>query len=242
MADNLQNFISSVRNIGIARTNRYEAQIFFPGNTSSDNLLRLFCTRVNIPDISVDTAEILIYGEQRVIPYRPRYGIASLSFYMDNDFKIKKTFDDWMSKVTHPTGRTMGYYNNFIGYVLINVLPVSEDQKSYSITLQEAYPKSLENIGLDSSSKGPMVFNLTLNYKYYILGPAKGVAETNDTTSNNDNLAENTGTGIPIATDWGPDKTWATPATSGFSSDNGDSILQIDVGGSNPGDYKFLPY
>lgn len=196
MPDNLTTFTSLVRNIGVARTNRYEVLLPKKLTGSDDDLIRLYCTRVNIPDVSLDTAEISIYGEQRTVPYRPRYGPATLSFYMDIDFKIKTAFDNWMALVSNPYGRTLGYYNDFVGSIEINVLPVSEDAKSYTVFLEEAYPKSFEGIMMDSSSKGPMLFTSVINYKYYRLGNAKPPGgELNIFL--NDPLATNTYTGIP---------------------------------------------
>lgn len=214
MADTLYSFTSHVRKIGIARTNRYEVLIHLNPKTGSSfalsstkDLLRLFCTRVNIPDISVDTSELSIFGEQRIIPYRPRFGPASLSFYMDNDFAIKKFFDDWISEVSHPTNRMMGYHSSYAAQIDINVLPVDEISSSYSLTLLEAYPKSIENISLDSSSKGPLIFTVTLNYKNYLLGEEKGTGKI--TVLPNDPASVNTSTGIPA--DYNDQINWQLP-------------------------------
>lgn len=177
MADTLANFTSYVRNRGIARTNRYEVDITFPTEVipADRNLIRLFCTRINLPSVSFDTAEIATFGEQRTIPYRPRYSQATLSFYVDNNFDVKRAFDEWLNLISSPSTRVMSYYADYARKCSINiaVFDVAEDQVRYEVRLEEVYPKSIESIQLDSSSRGPMIFTAVFNYRYCLLDPGK---------------------------------------------------------------------
>ena len=92
----LQEFISHVKNSGLARNNRFSVNIGFPASVTSSYTYRLtsiFCESASIPGYNIATQPHRIFGESREVPYQPMYDPVSLTFLLDTDFTIKTAFE-----------------------------------------------------------------------------------------------------------------------------------------------------
>jgi hypothetical protein len=170
----LSEFIAEVQTTGIARANRFEATIRFPdalqvAGVLIDKRLRLFCSKVNIPTISYMTFESNTHGETRTAPYQKKFDPISLTFYMDQDFKIKKIFDSWMSYCFDSVTRVARYYDEYAKPCKIDleVYNVDELIPPYVISFREVYPKAVQEIPLDAGRQDALTLNVVFNYKYY---------------------------------------------------------------------------
>ena len=177
----LREFIGEVHSAGIARSNRYEATIKFPDKIQSvANLiqprLRLYCSKVNIPTISYMTWESQIYGETRSAIYQKKFDPISLTFYMDQDFGIKKIMDAWMSYCFDSKTRIARYYEEYAMQCRIDleVYNVDELIPPYVITFREVYPKAVQEIQLDAGRQDALTLNVAFNYKYYMVNGVDG--------------------------------------------------------------------
>jgi len=195
MAENisrpLSDFIALVKRNGIARTNRFTVNItppavlsLYPPEGQSLRDMTLLCDATQLPGINISTTQARIFGEFREMPYEKLYDQLTLSFYVDSNLNIKKFFDDWQNSIqkTDVNGnRTMEYYDRYTSIIQIGVQDVSEEL-IYTCTLYEAYPKTVNAIALDYSSKEAMKLSVSFIYKYWANKEKRVVADTSPTS------------------------------------------------------------
>lgn len=168
----IQDFIAEVRTRGLARTNRYEVNIPFPSNnewnTTSENaqLTNLFCESVQVPGLNISTQPTRIYGEAREMPYERTFEPIQMMFYVDAAMQVKTAFDRWLAMIIHPQTRTIGYYNDYVRDITINILTV-DDETPMTIKLFEAYPKMVGSVQMSHESKDVFKLPVTFQYKYW---------------------------------------------------------------------------
>lgn len=188
----LNEFISKVKNTGLAKTNRYRVTIATPslmtGFMNSGRLITLFCESTSLPGLIIRTTEQRIMGEMREFPYIKQYDNITLSFYIDNNFEVKGFFDNWLNSVSNTQNKITSYYKDYIApTVLIEVLPMDSEVSTYSITLHEAYPKGISAIQLSADSRDIAKIGVSLNYKYYTtshVASTKSMSSIGGTLSN----------------------------------------------------------
>jgi hypothetical protein len=141
-------------------------------NTSnySDNDFRkmhLFCESAQIPGLNINTAQIRTFGEVREMPYEFNYDPVQFSFYVDGDMIIKGLFDEWIKNIQIGKTRNFQYYNYYISdQVKINIENM-QDEEIHTVTLYEAYPKSISSIQVGYDQKDVMKMTVNLMYKYW---------------------------------------------------------------------------
>ena len=188
----LNEFISKIKNTGLAKTNRYRVTIATPtlmtGFMNSGRLITLFCESTSLPGQVISTIEQRIMGETRKFPYSKFYDNITLSFYIDNNFEVKGFFDNWLNSVSNTQNKITSYYKDYIApTVLIEVLPMDSEVSTYSITLHEAYPKGISPIQLSADSRDIAKIGVSLNYKYYTtshVASTKSMSSISGTLSN----------------------------------------------------------
>mgnify|MGYP003337611426 FL=1 len=119
----LNNFISQIKKEGLARTSRFNVIITPPkgsliSTTGFDNnRLILLCDKFDIPNLSLATNDIQMYGEVRSMPYQKIFDKVNMSFYVDTDMNVKKFFDIWAQLIINPTSRFQSYYDQYVTQV-----------------------------------------------------------------------------------------------------------------------------
>ena len=170
----LNNFISQIKKEGLARTSRFNVIITPPDksliSTSTagfdNNRLILLCDKFDIPNLSLATNDIQMYGEVRSMPYQKIFDKVNMSFYVDTDMNVKKFFDKWAQLIINPTSRFQSYYDQYITQVDVIINDVAE-KAVYRVSLHECYPTMIGGINLDYANKDVMKLNVTMTYKYY---------------------------------------------------------------------------
>jgi hypothetical protein len=168
----INRFISEIKNGGVARHNRFAVLFTPPTGVNPDALQKvlLFCDTVQLPGVNYSTVQNRTFGEFRETPYERLYDNLAMTFYVDNDMKIKALFDDWINTVQNPNTRTFNYYNNYISNMTIEIQDLS-DKTRYRMTLFECYPKNIGSIQLDAANKDVMKLQVTMQYKYFTTTP-----------------------------------------------------------------------
>lgn len=164
----LDEFIASIKNGGLSRTNRYSVNIAKPF-VMDDYVYRqimLFCDQTQLPGVNYSTIQNRSFGEFREVPYEKLYGDVNLSFYVDKDLYVKDFFDRWINNIQSNESRTFNYYDQYTTTMSVDVQDLT-DKSKYRVTLYECYPKTLSPIQLDYSSKDVMKMSVTLQYKYW---------------------------------------------------------------------------
>jgi len=168
----INRFISEIRSSGLARHNRFAVLFTPPAGVNPDALQKvlLFCDSVQLPGVNFSTVQNRTFGEFRETPYEKLYDNLSMTFYVDNDMKVKALFDDWIDTIQNPMTRTFNYYNNYISNMTIEIQDLN-DKTRYRMTLWECYPKNIGTIQLDASNKEVMKVQVTMQYKYWSAVP-----------------------------------------------------------------------
>lgn len=164
----LKDFISEVKRGAIARNNRY-AVIFTPPakvNPAALQKVLLFCDQIQLPGVNYSTVQNRTFGEFRETPYEKLYDNLTMSFYVDNDMKVKALFDEWIASIQDPTTRKFSYYNDYISNMQIEIQDL-KNKTRYEMTLWECYPKNIGSIQLDYANKDFMKMQVTMQYKYW---------------------------------------------------------------------------
>lgn len=169
MSGKLNEFISQVKNFGMARTNRYSVILSPPQKVTSFSGLRqilLYCDQVQLPGINLATTQNRTFGEFREVPYEKLYGDIQMSFYVDTNLYVKSFFDEWFNLIQSPNSRTFQYYNDYIADMEIRVEDL-QNEAVYLVNAYECYPKTVSPIQMDYAGKDVMKLQVTMQYKYW---------------------------------------------------------------------------
>lgn len=168
----LEEFISHIKTVGLARSNRYIVEISTPnvllGNQEAMHTLKeipIICDAVSLPSMNIDSQPHRIFGESREMPYGVSYQPINLSFHVDAEFKVKKLFDDWMDGIIDPVSRSIAYYTDYLSRITLTMIDIQEDKEKYKIELIEAWPKATGDIYLSSESREIMKLPVIFQYK-----------------------------------------------------------------------------
>jgi hypothetical protein len=180
----ITDFLSLVRQKGLARTEKFSVQISRSGGNilSSERDISLLCESVAIPkyDIGTKVARINNLNIQRPSTVEFGGGAAGegaiLVFFMDSDWATKRYFDDWMNSIVD-RNRLVGEYIKSIGTIDINAIhegPLTasdtttyEEHTRYSVKLVEAFPIHMRVTEMAHSAIGIHRLTVTFAYKYW---------------------------------------------------------------------------
>jgi hypothetical protein len=164
----LKDFIAEIKKGALARNNRY-AVIFTPPSRINSGALQkvlLFCDQIQLPGVNYSTVQNRTFGEFRETPYEKLFDNLSMSFYVDNEMKVKALFDEWIGSIQDPITRKFSYYDEYISEMKIEIQDL-QNKTRYEMTLYECYPKNIGSIQLDYANKDFMKLQVTMQYKYW---------------------------------------------------------------------------
>lgn len=164
---------------GFSRTNRYAVYFDNPSvmiNTSNLPMILMFCDRIDLPGLNLNTTQIREYGEIREMPYEFNYDPIPMSFYVDTDMMVKTYFDRWIKSVQNPTNRNFNYYKDYTcGKMSIEVQDLNDNTK-YKVELFDAYPKTLFPVSMGYENKEIMRMQVVMAYRYWRSAPMNSQA------------------------------------------------------------------
>lgn len=177
----IQTFLSEVQKRNIARTEKYQVNIFGPGvNPSVEPDLTLFCEEVSIPGLNIGTRTVRLHNLNVQRPSTIDYmgESASFTFLMPGDWTIRKYFDAWMNKIVN-RNREVNDYLNIIGRIEVNAIhegtlgtsvPVQQEFEQhirYGVVIEEAFPKGMNVIPMSYSNPGFVRLQMNFAFKYW---------------------------------------------------------------------------
>ena len=158
---------------GFAKGNRYN--VTFAGlpaglDVGVNENLQYLCESVSLPTKGIASNAHDVYGPPREIPYRETFTEAALSFIVDDNFTIKRFFDQWQEKIINVETGNVNYWNNFVATINITILTndastFDTTANSYRIELREAYPSAVGEIAL-GHTQGGEILRLSVTFKY----------------------------------------------------------------------------
>jgi hypothetical protein len=168
----IDNFLTEVRDRGVARPNRFEVTFPLPSGLSNsdevpDNrLVCLFCESANLPSKTIGVKNQKIYGPSYPRPFNSEYGdTVSMTFLVDSEMDVKGFFDAWMNIIVDPYQYFVYYPDNYTVPITISQLD-EEDNKTYSVTLEDAFPRNIALMDLSQSSQNSAhKLNVTFTYR-----------------------------------------------------------------------------
>ena len=152
----LHDFKSSFKG-DLAKVNRFDVEIPLPltlltyVKTARNLLYR--CEVANLPGRTLATMEQKTYGPVEKYPYLSTYNDMDLTFIVDDDMSQKTLFDGWINFINPSYNNNMRYKENYATTLTINQYDVS-NEKTYSVSLMDAYPISMNQLDLDWNGDG----------------------------------------------------------------------------------------
>ena len=166
----LSQFKSSFRN-DLARQNKFAVFISIPqsiakNNTQTTRTLAFRCEVAQLPGRTFATTEQKTYGPVEKHPYLTTYTDIDLTLIVEDKMEQKKLFDSWLDMVNPTSTNDFKYRRDYETAITINQYNVS-GVLSYSATLYEAYPISMNQLDLDWSSEGYHKLVVTFAYTFW---------------------------------------------------------------------------
>jgi hypothetical protein len=153
---------------GFARTNFFAVTFNGPASITPDPVIvNALCESAQLPGRSISTFE---HGMIRHAIKRP-YGYinddVTLTFYVTNDFYIKKLWEAWLNTVVNDVNDKIGYRDDYAQDIVISVLNLNHNE-IHQVTLTKAYPITINAIELNNGSENELMrLTVTLTYEDY---------------------------------------------------------------------------
>lgn len=171
---NLSKFIGAVRSDSLARVNRFEVLINPPKNMIDTNranagAVSLYCEMSSLPPFNVSTKSFKIFGPTYQRPFGAEFGGEgiAMTFHVDREMKVKKFFDNWASIVVDPSSGLVGYQDEYTSTIVLRQLD-EQDNVTYEIELEEAFPRSINPLELNNSAQNQTHrLNVLFAYRYW---------------------------------------------------------------------------
>lgn len=159
---------SVARHRGYAKANRFSVNIF-PAVTTGirgiTNELNLYADSVSIPGKQIGSYDYALNSLMNIVKHPQGYTLedVEITFNLTNTYFIKRLFDNWQKAIIDDK-YMLHYPDNYEATILINQL----DEKNrfvYGVKLLQAYPITINNIGLSNESTNT-ISKLSVTFTY----------------------------------------------------------------------------
>jgi hypothetical protein len=167
LAPTLTEFITQVRDRNVARPTMYYVEIMPPGPAlTSNKLVSMWCHAAHTPQISLSTNENFIEaGVRRKYAYDIDYQHLVLNFYIDQNYEVKRFFDDWRAKIV-PYHRRFNYPDSYTAESLNLYLIDAAGVAVYKYEYKRVFPKTIQSVELSyTPSTGPSTFSVEFAFE-----------------------------------------------------------------------------
>lgn len=188
-APTLSQFTAELRNRNISRPNLYYIEMVMPpllmnnrGKSELD-LVSMWCHTAMTPQTTILTKDDHTEaGTRRKYAYDQDYQNLTLSFYIDQDFKVKEFFDQWKSIIV-PQKRNFGYPNDYTADTLNLYIINQEDKATYKYEYSRIFPKSIGSVDLSYASGNTLsTFAVDFVFEEFTATSLSGIEVVNSTS------------------------------------------------------------
>ena len=141
---------------GLGLTDKQKTRTHSEGKyPTQENILDLFCSKVSIPEKSINFTSMRHYGTHFPYPQSVSYGTLSTTFYCDGSMHIKNFFDAWQKLIYNDITGNFNYYEEYISEFDIytrTTLPV-RSRSGLGVVTTKSTPKDEKNWIQKSSAK-----------------------------------------------------------------------------------------
>lgn len=176
----IQEFLSLVRNKNLARTEKFQVNVYGPNidATVEKDYLSLLCEEATIPGLTIGTRTVRLHNLNIQRPSTIDYmgDNAQFTFLVDGGWTVRKYFDSWMEKIIGET-REVNEYINIIGRIEVNAIHEGtlgntventqefEQHVRYGVVLEQAFPKSINVMPVSYANSGLHRLQVTFAFK-----------------------------------------------------------------------------
>lgn len=138
----LQEFISRVRSVDLARPNKYAVKILNPP-VGRAAYIEYMAESVSFPGQNLRAStDLLRYGPQREVAHAMTYGPFSITFMCTTGMPEKLWFEAWQDFMVNKNTWEAKFYENYVAEMQLIALDRKEND-SYICTVYEAFPKTI---------------------------------------------------------------------------------------------------
>ena len=150
---NINDFLASFKT-DVARPNRFDVMIPIPVQLmayyGTAKNLTFRCENAELPSVTYETFEQKIYGPTEKYPHQKNYNESTFTFMVSDDMSEKVFFDAWMELINPSSTYDFPYKMDYVTEITVNQYDV-KGNISYSISLDDAFPISVNQLDLDWS-------------------------------------------------------------------------------------------
>lgn len=150
---NINDFLASFKT-DVARPNRFDVMIPIPVQLmayyGTAKNLTFRCETAELPSVTYETFEQKIYGPTEKYPHQKNYNESTFTFMVSDDMSEKVFFDAWMELINPSSTYDFPYKMDYVTEITVNQYDVNGNV-SYSISLDDAFPISVNQLDLDWS-------------------------------------------------------------------------------------------
>lgn len=168
-APTLSQFTSQLRSRNVSKPNLYYIEMVPPPQLKNNNneidLIAMWCHTAMTPQTTILTRDDHTEaGTRRKYAYDQDYQNLTLSFYIDQDFKVKEFFDKWKSIIV-PQKRNFGYPDDYTAETLNLYITNQANKSTYKYEYSRIFPKSIGSIDL-SYANGAALSTFTVDFVF----------------------------------------------------------------------------
>jgi hypothetical protein len=136
--------------------------------TYTVDFLDVVCTNARLPGRNIRTLDRTIGGVTTRAAAGFEAGSINLSFFLDQDYILKKYFQDWMDCVISPRPPyEAGFYDRYKRDIKVSQLDKKETT-IYRVNMIGCYPTSVQEVELNNQAQtAPLELVVTMFYKNY---------------------------------------------------------------------------
>ena len=157
-----------------AKTSKFDVRIYKPLGLAAETIdLRFQCETTELPGFNVNTVDGRYYGVPQSVASVGTFNDISLTFICAADLWEKKLFDQWINLIVPLNNYLLEYKTQYATKIEIN--QYYEDalnsngtpEKSYIVSLYNAFPISISPLQLNWSDDGIHRMTVTFKYDYW---------------------------------------------------------------------------
>lgn len=138
--------------------------------TNMNGLIRdinLYASSCSIPDRAVEAKDWEVWGETRTLGTRHQHGTFNVNYYLSEDLKERRFFEQWQDVIFNPANKKRSYYDEYVSSIEVHKFDNNWNRTAV-YRMYECYPISITDLGLDNEQQGnPMIQGVTFQYRYF---------------------------------------------------------------------------
>ena len=163
----VQDLAASINQSGVARQNKFEAEVFFPPSINVNaRQLSLRMKSLTMPGRTITTlTNDTIYGPTHELAQGLTYDdIINVTFILSSDLREKTYFDTWQEFIYDTNTYGLNFYDEYVSSMNIYQLD-NTGERMYGITLKETFPKVVSPLEY-SYENNSAIHDLTIGFAF----------------------------------------------------------------------------